>query len=232
MANVQGSNQTPLITQRYLNTSTYAGDPTPGAVVSTANVSGSIIQTYGGFVGGILTMDKAAANYYSDPVNGQQLYPGQYQYVQFDSLGALNAVQGQVVFWKTNVPSPVGTNLLPAGGFIVTCVESAQETGFIAGIALANTVPGNYWWIQIAGIAQVKYASSQGPATPLVGDLVFADYNTPSNLAYDPTQSGNPTFAQLKAVLGTAWATTLPSAIGPVMLTFNHIIPGGGGGEG
>src|SRR5215469_9258662 len=101
MAGIRGSNQTPIVTQRYLNTSTYAGDPTPGAVVSTTSVSGSIVQPYGGQTGGILTLSAAAANYYTDLVNGQQLYPGDYQYVQFDPSAVLSAaVQGQIVYWK------------------------------------------------------------------------------------------------------------------------------------
>lgn len=229
MAQIRAGNSSPLVTQRYLNTAAYAGDPTPGAVVSTSQVSGSIIQQYGGQLGGILTMGKNEAAYYSDP-GAYQLYAGDYQYVQFDPLGSLAAVQGQVVFWKQG-----GTNMLPAGGFIVTCVESAAETGAIAGIALANTGVGNYWFIQVSGIAQVKFNTTQGVATPAVGDLVFADYSNPSNLAYDPVQTGNPTFAQMKAVLGTLWASVVISVnpIGPVLLGQGpKYIPGGGGGEG
>jgi hypothetical protein len=222
----------PQITQRYLNTAAYAGDPTPGAVVSTSEVSGSIVQTYGGFVGQITPLGKDAANYLSDP-GAQQLYAGDYQYVQFDPNGANPAVQGQVVFWLDNT-----SNLLPGGGFIVTCVESTAQLGLIAGIALANTAAGNYWFIQVAGIAQVKFATAQGVASPAVGDLVFADYSTPSNLAYDPVQSTDTlTLAQLKAVLGVLWATVVisKSPFGPVMLgglSGPKYYPGGGGGEG
>ena len=230
MAGIRGSGQSPIVTQRYLNTSTYAGDPAPGTVVQTSDVSGSIVQDYGGQLGGILTLGKSAANSYSDLTNGQQLYAGDYQYVQFLSTGG-NAVQGQVVFWVDDT-----TNLLPAGGFKVTATESAALLGLVAGIALCNTTAGKYWFIQVSGIAQVKFHGTQGPATPLVGDLVFADYSNPSNLAYDPTQSSTGlTLAQLKAVLGVLWATTLPGAIGPVMLgglCGPKYVPGGGGGEG
>jgi hypothetical protein len=225
MANIRGSNQTPIVTQRYLNTSTYAGDPTPGAVVSTSSVSGSIIQSYGGFVGGILTLGGAAASYYSDLVNGQQLYPGDYQYVQFDPSAVLSAaVQGQIVYWKqASQTTPIS--------HIVVIDQSAAAQGFIAGIALCNTAKGNYWFIQVSGIAQVKAATTQN-ASPAVGDLVYADYNGSTNNYYDPSQSAQPTNAQSKAVLGTVWANTAPGVIGPVMLRIPNYLPGGGGGEG
>lgn len=229
MANIRGAGMGPIITQRYLNTSTYAGDPTPGAVVSTSQVSGSIIQTYGGQLGGILTIDQAAANYYSDKVNGQQLYAGDYQYVQIDpNATASAAVQGQVVYWKSST-----TNLL-SSNYIVSIDETSAQLGFIAGIALCNTTKGNYWFIQTSGIANVKYAASNGVSggSPQTGDLVTGDYATPSNLAYDPSQTGTPGVLQIKSTLGTAWQNTTPGTIGLVLLSGTKYVPGGGGGEG
>ncbi len=223
----------PQITQRYLNTPSYAGDPAPGTVVQTSDVSGSIVQSYDGFLGQIVPLGKSAADYLSDKTNGHQLYPGNYQYVQFDPAGTASpAVAGQIVYWLDNA-----TNLLPGGGFIVSPDDAAAERGLIAGIALANTVKGKYWWIQVAGIAQVKFAAVLGAATPAVGDLVFTDYSGPSNLAYDPTQTtNNLTLAQLKGVLGVAWGTApAASTISPVMLgglCAPKYVPGGGGGEG
>lgn len=223
----------PQITQRYLNTASYAGDPSPGTVVQTSDVSGSVVQPYSGILGQIVPLGKAAADYVSDKVNGQQLYPGNFQYVRVDPNATASAlVQGQVVYWLDNT-----TNLLPGGDFLVSPDETAAELGLIAGIALANTAKGKYWWIQVSGIAQVKFNATIGAATPAVGDLVFADYSNPSNLAYVPTQTtNNLTLAQLKAVLGIAWGTA-PAAntISPVMLgglCNPKYVPGGSGGEG
>jgi hypothetical protein len=222
------------ITQRYLNTAAYAGDPSPGNVLSTAQVSGSIVQPYGGFVGRISPMGRYAAAYLADPA-AYALFPGNYQYVQFDPLAVQTpATQGQVVFWKNN------TTNLGTTGFIVSpdvTGVNLPNLGGIAGIALCNTVAGNYWFIQVAGIAQVKFGATQGAVTPAVGDLVFADYSTPSNLAYDPVQTtNNATLAQLKAVLGVAWAKApAASTISPVLLGGlgnPKYVPGGGGGEG
>jgi hypothetical protein len=215
MANIHGSDQGPIITQKYINTSSYVGDPAPGVPVSTAQVSGSIVQSYAGMLGGILTLGEAGANNLSDLTYGQQLYAGDYQYVQFyASSSAAAAVQGQCVYWLNNT-----TNEL-SGNFIVTPDYSAANLGAVAGIALANTAKGNYWWIQVSGIAQVKFNSSVGAATPAVGDLVFADYSGGTIYAYDPTQTTTGlTLAQLKAVLGTAWAAApAASTISPVML--------------
>ena len=215
MASTHGTDQGPIITQRYLNTSTYAGDPAPGVLVSTAQVSGSIVQPYTGMLGGIMTLGPGTANSLSDTTYGQQLYEGDFQYVQFyASSSAAAAVQGQVVFWLNNT-----TNLL-GGLFIVTPDESAAQLGLIAGIALANTAKGNYWWIQVSGVAQVKFAASNNAATPAVGDLVFADYSGSTIYAIDPTQSTTGlTLAQLKAMLGVAWGSApANSTVSPVML--------------
>jgi len=215
MANITGSNQSPLITQRYLNTSTYAGDPTPGALVSTSQVSGSIVQPYTGMLGGILTLSEGGANYYTDTVNGQQLYAGDYQYVQFYASSSATAAQGCVVFWQ---------NLLN-GNFIVTPDAASTNTGLVAGIALCATGKGNYWWIQTRGIAQVKFKASIANGAPAIGDIVIVD-TTPSNLADDPTSQT----AITKTFLGNAWgAAPASSTISPVALAAFAIkyYPGG-----
>jgi hypothetical protein len=218
-----------IITQRYLNTSTYVGDPAPGTVVATSSVSGSIVQSYGGQVGKILVIGKDAANYYTDPVNGQQLYAGNYQYVQFyASSTAAAAVQGQIVFWLDSA-----TNLLPGGGFIVT-PDFAAPQGQIAGIALCNTAKGNYWFIQTAGIAEVKFGSIITKTTPQVGDLVFVN-QTPTQYADVLGDNETVIVSLLKLVLGRVWETVpVVNTISPVMLGIGgpQYYPGGGGGVG
>jgi hypothetical protein len=225
MAAPRGANQSPIITQRYLNTASYTGDPNPGNVVSTSQVSGSIIQPYGGMKGGILTLSESEANYYSDLVNGQQLYPGDYQYVKFLLTSVNQAVQGQPVFLFTDVS--LGEDIVVTPDF----APSVYGGGVIFGIALTNTGKGNWWWVQTAGVAQVLFAAANNVTTPSVGDLVYVDYTTPSARALDPTQSGSPTNAQLKLVLGRAWGKNpVASTISPVMLTgFFGYTPGGGG---
>ena len=208
MAGIQGSNQSPLITQRYLNTASYTGDPSPGTLVSTSQVSGSIVQPYGGMVGGILTLGAAGANYYSDTTNGQQLYAGDYQYVQFYASSSATAAQGCIVFWYQ----------ITSGNWVVTPDAAATDAGLVAGIALCNTGKGNYWWIQTRGIAQVKFKTSPTKTTPAIGDTVIVDL-TPSNLADVLADATAVTWATSRYILGNAWGTAPTSAtISPVML--------------
>lgn len=209
MAAIQGSNQSPTITQKYLNTASYAGDPTPGALVSTAQVSGSIVQPYSGMVGGILTLGEGGANNYSDPVNGQQLYAGDYQYVQFLSSSTATAKQGCILFWQ---------NVL-GGNWIVTPDATLTDDSLIAGIALTNTGKGNWWWIQVKGIAEVLFKATITKTTPAIGDLVVVDAGggTPTDTADVLADATAITNASLKLALGRAWGTAPVSGAGGVI---------------
>lgn len=222
-AAIKGANQSPLITQRYLNTATYAGDPSPGNVVNTAQVSGSIVQPYAGMKGGTLTLSESEAAYYSDP-NYQKLYPGDYTYVKFYASSVNSAVQGQPVFLYQDQGSGEDITVTP------DFAPGNYGGGIVFGIALTNTAPGNNWFVQTAGVAQVLFGATQGVTSPSVGDLIYVDYSTPSARAYDPA-AGSPTNAQLKMVLGRAWATNpKASTISPVMLSgFFGYTPGAGG---
>lgn len=225
MAAIRGSNQGIQITQRYLNTASYAGDASPGNVLNTAAVSGSIVQPYAGFKGGILTLSESEAAYYSDLVNGQLLYPGDYQYVKFLATSVNIAVQGQVVFWAQ--VSGAGEDMTVTPDF----APGVYGGGLIAGIALCNTAKGNNWFIQIAGVAQVKFTTTTVNSSPSVGDLIYVDYTTPSALANAPAVATQPSNAQLKLVLGRAWnINPKGGAVSPVLLSgFFGYAPGSGG---
>lgn len=225
MAGIRGANQSPIVTQRYLNTASYAGDPAPGVLVSTSQVSGSIVQSYGGMKAGILTLSESEANYYSDLVNGQQLYPGDYQYVKFLLTSVNQAVQGQAVFLSADVSAGEDITVTP------DFAPGNYGGGIVFGIALTNTGKGNWWWVQVSGVAQVKFVGSPVNTSPSVGDLIYVDYTTPSALANDPAAATQPSNAQLKLVLGRAWGKNpVGGAISPVMLSgFFGYTPGAGG---
>ena len=214
MSAIRGGNQSPIITQRYLNTASYAGDPTPGAVVSTANVSGSIVQSYGGMVGGILTLSESGAAALSDPINGPLLFAGDYQYLQaYPNSTAAAFVQGQVGF---AVP---GVGDLQGGNFWITPDGTTAPQGQILGIALANTAKGNYWFFQVAGIAEVKFKSGAlNNFSPQVADLVYVD-QTPGIYADCIASQDTITAGILKQVIGRAWyRPPVVGAISPVFL--------------
>ena len=225
MAAIKGSNQSPMITQRYLNTPGYAGDPGPGNVVNTASVSGSIVQAYRGMVVGILTLSPNEAFNLSDPT-GPYLYGGDFQYLQaYPNSTAAAFVQGQIAFW---VISP--TNDLQSNNWWVTPDGTTSPQGPIAGIALGATAKGNYWFFQIAGIAEVKFKTGVfNNFSPQVADLVYVDA-TPGIYADTMSDGEAVTAGILKQVLGRAWyRPPVVGAISPVMLGIGtQYNPGGG----
>ena len=214
MAGIRGSNQSPTITQRYLNTAGYAGDPSPGNVLSTANVSGSIVQPYAGMVGGILTLSEGQAAALSDPINGPLLFAGDYQYLQaYPNSTAAAFVQGQVGF------AVLGQGDLQGGNWWITPDGTTAPQGQILGIALANTAKGNYWFFQIAGIAEVKFKTGAlNNFSPQVADLVYVD-QTPGIYADCIASQDTITAGILKQVIGRAWyRPPVVGAISPVFL--------------
>lgn len=128
-------------------------DPSPGNILSTANVSGSIIQPYSGQVGKRLVLTAAMAAKLSDTTVGT-LFEGIYQYVQF--TGGAGA-RGGLVYWN------VGTTPNLSNGayenFTVTPTPSltGQIPWPIAGVALNTVTQNNYGYIQIAGKASIRF---------------------------------------------------------------------------
>ncbi|HEV8525221.1 MAG TPA: hypothetical protein VGQ71_12030 [Terriglobales bacterium] len=203
MAAIVGSNQSPRITTGTINQAGRTGDPAPGVPVSTANTSGSIVQPYGGMVGGKLTLSAQDAVTLSDP-SVRVLYGGVYMYVQFATTSVANAA-GQPVFWLNQsqyIVTPNGTGANAAPGGITLC----------AGLTLNATTPGNYDFIQVAGEAYVRFGGTLA-ATGAVGDLVVL------GAAANPTTGNNTAAAapitsdNLKLVLGRA-TRTAPAANG------------------
>src|SRR5215475_13228305 len=94
-----GQNQSPRITTNFLNQLHRHGDPGPGLNVSTEQVSGSIVQPYGGFEGGKLTVTNPFIGRLADPQVGP-LYGGVYMYVRFSEDAQLENARGQIVFWE------------------------------------------------------------------------------------------------------------------------------------
>lgn len=155
-----GMNQHPRLTTLYLNALTRQGDPAPGVNVSTAQISGSIVQPYWGFCGGKLTVTDPWAAALADPAVGP-LYGGVFQYVQFDPLMTLPAVRGAVAFW-VNVNGPNGEL-----GYRVTTTYNATTAVKPAGIILNPDLPGNWDFIQIGGIAMGQFSAAGTLGNPV-----------------------------------------------------------------
>lgn len=139
-----GQNQHPRITTNYLNQLNRHGDPGAGVPVSTAQVSGSIVQEYLGFAGGKLTITNPWAPQFADPAVGP-LYGGIYMYVRLDPKATAPLSRGQIVFWLDELH------------YLITGAAKAStgQDNKIAGVAINQTLPGYWDFIQIAGIASV-----------------------------------------------------------------------------
>ena len=142
-----GMNQHPRITTTYLNQASRHGDPAPGVPVSTAQVSGSIVQPYDGQIGGKLTITNPWAAEFADPSVGP-LYGGVLQYVQFSPAMVTPAVRGAVCFWLDEM------------NYIVTTDYSATLSFKPAGIIIAPDLPGNWDFIYIGGIAMALFGGA------------------------------------------------------------------------
>lgn len=198
------SNQSPKLTG-LLND---INDPAPG--VPLASPSGSIVQSYGGQVGGKLWLGSVAALALSDTAVGT-LFGGVYQYVKFKAASTTAPARGGLVVWDDRE------------NFVVTPDVTATTVSGVAGVALNSVTKGQYGFIQIAGKASVLFKASTTKTTPAIGDLVIIDL-TPSNVGdvlADATALVSPT---AKLIIGVAIAAPVGGAISTI--EFNPI--GGG----
>lgn len=146
-----GMNQHLRLTTTYLNQLNRHGDPGAGVNVSTAQVSGSIVQEYGGFEGGKCTFTNPWVTAKADPAVGP-LYGGIYMYARYDPKATAPLARGAIVFWLDEL------------NYIVTGAGQSTDTTPVpykpAGVALNNTLPGYWDFFQITGIAMVKVAGA------------------------------------------------------------------------
>ena len=194
-----GQNQHPRLTTNYINQLNRHGDPAPGVNVSTAQVSGSIVQPYDGFQGGKLTITNPWAPQFADPAVGP-IYGGIYMYVKVDPLEAAPLHRGQVVFWADEL-----NYVITAAGQTTGATPTPHK---VAGVALNETFPGYWDFIQIAGIASVMFNTG--------GTLGAPVSVTPT--ATPPTGSGAGTFNQ--DFIGISVLTApLANTVSPVQLS-------------
>ncbi len=134
------------------------------------------------------------------------LYSGRYRRVQVDSGATAGNVKTGTIGLLPSLAAIIADGD-PAGkptGNIVTSYDQpiGNTAGGIRMVVFLNSItPGNYGFVQELGIATVLGKSSLTAASPAIGDVIVA---TTSGLVDDPTQSGSPTYATLKTVLGDA----------------------------
>ena len=143
-----GQNQHPRLTTNYINQLHRHGDPAPGVNVSTAQVSGSIVQPYDGFQGGKMTITNPWAPQFADPAVGP-IYGGVYMYCQLDPLDPAPPTRGAIVFWSDELHDIV----------TVKGQNALSEPNKVAGVALNEPSPGFWDFFQILGLASVFFTT-------------------------------------------------------------------------
>lgn len=156
-------------------------------IANQAGLAG--VSKFGGQLGKMLAVSTSQIGQMFDSTVGT-LYAGVYQYVQFNPDDSAPVI-GQAAFWLS------GSDV---EDFIVSTDSNggATSTPSPAGIFINIPTDGNYCFIQIAGIATVKYKSgltvSAATGAPVIAASTgLADTNAGTNV---------PNY------LGTAW--TLP----------------------
>lgn len=190
----------------------YAYDASPGGVEP---ISGSI--RYGGLLGQTLVMNDGDALKVSYTTTGT-LYMGIYQYVKFASA----VTRGELLFWDT-----LANNGLH--DFEVTHTPSAAIT-FRAGVCLLTdaSATGKYGWIQVAGLANMKYANSAPDATLGLTVIQATDKDVPLLTVATVNTSADAT-AQLtedvKAIVGVAYETPATNSVKRVLMNLMGFYP-------
>lgn len=189
-------------------------DPSPGNVVATSGVSGSIIQPYAGQIGKRLVVSSAQALDLSDTTIGT-LFEGVYQYVQV-LLGATAApARGAACYWSD------------IDNAVVTTDQVATNAAKLAGFFLSAPTKGNYCYIQLAGKTSCLFKSTITKATPADGDLAVLDAATSPrvDVLADATAIVSP---NLKLVVGVCLGAAVSNAISLVDVWHLRQMMGGG----
>lgn len=149
------------------------------------------------------------------------LYEGRYRRVQVDSGATAANVKTGTIGLMPSLAAVIADGD-PAGKPTVNIVTSYDQ-----GIGLATNVrpvvflntitPGNFGFVQELGLATVlgkNPLSSSG--TIAIGDIIVS---ATGGVADDPTQTTQPTYAQMKLILGTA--VDLPVSNGKFRILLN-----------
>lgn len=167
-----------------------------GSFAKIGNSTDELGERYPGLLGSTLVVDDGGALKYSNTTIGT-LRNGVYQLVKFSGA----ATQGQLVYWDTNANNGFAD-------FEVTGTATAT-TCFKAGIALYDVTStqvtnGAYGWIQVAGLASVKFGSV---TSGVIGNLVLATSLTAgtADAIADATAAGVSTAGDFKRLIGIAY---------------------------
>lgn|SRR5208337_2809312 len=136
------------------------------------------------------------------------LLSGRYRRVKVDSGATAGNVKTGTIGLMPSL-AVVG-NTTPEANVVTSYDQSLGSAALVRPVVFLNSItPGNYGFVQELGIATVLGKTGLTNATPKVGDVVIT---TTLGLVDDPTQTTQPTYAQIGAILGVA--VDLPKSAG------------------
>ena len=189
---------------------------TNDAIAGGSAAGGTGAALYAGLVGKRIWLDNQQALALSDTTIGT-LYAGIYQYVLFSSASTATNARGQIAFWLLGA-SQANSVKTDDGQYIVTPDGSATiGDGLWSGITLNTVTKGNYGWVQLAGLASIKFRAAVTSA--VAGNLAVV--TTTSNLAdgiADATAITAGGAAGAKNILGVCLEAPANSTISKVYL--------------
>ena len=156
------------------------------------------------------------------------LYNGRYRRVQVDSgATAANVKTGTIGLMPSL--AVVGTNILGTKNppmNIVTSYDQAigNTVGGVRQVVFLNSItPGNYGFVQELGTASVLGRTTLTAAAPAIGDVIIS---IATGVVDDPTQSGSPTYALSKAIVGEAIDLPVNNALFRFLLQGGPVVRG------
>jgi|SRR5208282_3487538 len=142
------------------------------------------------------------------------LNSGRYRRIKVDSgATAANVKTGTIGI----MPSlAVVGNTTPECNVVTSYDQGIGNATTVRPVVFLNAItPGNYGFVQELGIATVLGKTGLTNATPKIGDVIIS---STSGLVDDPTQTTQPTYAQMYAILGVAIDLPLSNALFRIML--------------
>lgn len=151
-----------------------------------AGISGA--SKFAGQLGKQLLVDPSQiAQLYSSAIG--TLYGGSYRYVRLSSTGT-QPVVGQILFWDTTVSSWQSAYQVSVN----ESLSSVDNAVMIAGIFLGGLAPGNYGFIQDAGIVPIQFRGTLTAAGAIGSEVYAAAAGAGVDAGFaDVVASGNPT---------------------------------------
>jgi len=176
-----------------------------------SNIASAVQPRFAGQLGKIIAINHAQARQLSDTSIGT-LYGGWYQYVKATTALA----RGDIVAW--DVVANTGLT-----DYEVTHTIGATLEGYLAGIALNTVTSGNYGWIQVQGLAGVKYRATVTDKT--AGNIVLQVTTTATA---DAIADATGTYISggvkgLKNIIGAAYEAPVDAGVNLIVMKNFHL---------